>query len=77
MPSDEMWLAICEISELPGKHTFCDWEREAPNEAFAKVLTVCHILVKHPKEYQEATGKDPEAKAYEYREYVDAVKQLI
>lgn len=71
--TEPMWLASCNIEGM----LICEWSQLAPKEEFAKVLMVMHAVVKHPKEYHEITGKDPEAMAFTYREYLEAVKAMI
>lgn len=60
------WAALCEI---------CEWERTMPSEKEAKVVTVLHVLVRHPDKYLEATGKDPGPAMFFYAEQINAYRK--
>jgi hypothetical protein len=67
-----MFVATCAADGVGGEP--CDWSEPAPVESEAKVLTALHVLHRHPEEYRKFTGKDPDAKKFEYREYANAYK---
>ena len=49
----------------------CEWTFAtdlSPAVKIARMMTVMHVLTKHPKVYAETVGRDPEEAAYEYRE---------
>ncbi len=48
----------------------CGWDALTDSESDARIISVCHVLVKHPEEYQRATGKDPERMRREYAEHI-------
>lgn len=53
-----------------GDCSLCDWDTYQDSDDMAKLLSVLHVLTKHPEKYQEITGNDPDSKLFEYREYI-------
>lgn len=55
----------------------CQWARYTKEEWQGQVISVLHVLKKHPEVYQRETGNDPEKKLFEYRELLRAFRNLI
>jgi hypothetical protein len=55
----------------------CDWEKYVREEAQGEVIAVLHVLDKHPDDYFQATGNDPEVKRKEYAVELRAFRNLL
>lgn len=62
------WGCVCSL---------CDWSWTAASEEEAKVVSVLHVLVRHPEDYQKTTGKDPEHAAWVYQEQVYHYRKVL
>lgn len=78
---DDTWLATCfakaTASPLEIDRAECDWDRLCTSESLAREVAVLHVLVKHPQQYKEITGKDPEKAAFDYREQIEALRRHL
>lgn len=64
----EDWGCVCSA---------CEWSWTARSEKEAQVVSVLHVLVRHPELYQYTTGKDPERAAWDYKEQVYAYRKVL
>lgn len=60
------WAATCSL---------CEWSSTQPTEEEAKIVSVLHVLMKHPLHYELINGKDPGAMQWEYREQIDKYRK--
>lgn len=79
---DNTWMSTCQANLGSGSFfeidkAKCDWSQIAPNEAIGKILSVLHVLVKHPEQYKEITGKDPERAAFDYRAELEKFRRFL
>lgn len=72
-----MYLADCTAKRCEWDHLVQEFPTEGENERLGKTLEVLHVLVKHPDDYQELTGKDPDTAKATYREQIAAVERLL
>ncbi len=63
--TDQEWAALCEL---------CEWSATCKNEEVAKIVTVLHAIRKHPENYHQATGRDPEEAEAMYKELFETFK---
>lgn len=55
----------------------CGWSHVLFNENEAKLVSVLHVVVRHPEKYHETTGKDPANSEWEYRDYIRAYRRYL
>lgn len=67
-----MFVATCDadaVGEGP-----CEWSEISNFENETRVLSVLHVIEKHPEFYRRTTGKDPDRMKFDYRDYFNAYK---
>lgn len=55
----------------------CEWSHTAYNRNEAQIISVLHVLYKHPERYLEITGNNPDIKKAEYQDYYVAYRKDI
>lgn len=55
----------------------CDWDTYDETEERVQVLWVLHMVVKHPQEYFNMTGKDPEEVMFQYKDWLNTFRSRL